>query len=480
MTSEFQAGSQPPAARWFRWAIAFVWLSTGILVLHPAYRAIGSVYLDQLGLPTWLMYVTCVAEIVLGLYVALRPADNWVTWIQITLIAGFTCVLAVCDPWLLANPFGVLTKNLPLVALIVTTWLLERECWTRRTEWLLRTGMAVIWITEGLVPKILFQQSLELDVVGRVNPLPLDAGSLLVILGVGQVLSGIAALALRGRWLSVVLAIQLVALVVLPILVSLALPLLCVHPFGPLSKNVPIFTGTLVIFLRNTPFLSAVWSNLLLVTYAVPKGLLEPRLPAGVELDTWNGRVFVSLVSLDFKRTRVLGIPWPGFRNFPDVNLRFYARCGERRGVVFIREFVPLRIVAWLARTVYHEPFESARIATTVSESNEQILVERVLEFAGQAHRIRVEAARPACGAPEESEAHFFKKRYWGFGENRRGDMMDFRVEHPVWDVYPVRSWQIDLDWSKVYGQEWAVLEGREPDSVILAAGSPVRVWLTV
>ena len=277
---------KPPAARWFRWAIAFVWLSTGILVLHPAYRAIGIDYLERLGLPAWLMVAACAAEILLGFIVALRPASKWITGSQIALIVGFTCILAVCDPWLLASPFGVLTKNIPLMVLIIAAYLLEIHGWSRRTEWLLRTGMAVIWITEGLVPKILFQQSLELEVVGRVNPLPLDASSLLVILGVCQVLSGFAVLALRGRWLSILLGVQLIALVVLPILVSVALPVLLVHPFGPLSKNVPIFTGTLVIFLRNTPFLSAVWSNLLLVTYAVPKGLLEPRLPAGVELDT--------------------------------------------------------------------------------------------------------------------------------------------------------------------------------------------------
>ena len=472
--------SKPPTARWFRWAIAFVWLSTGILVLHPAYRAIGVDYLDRLGLPPWLMIAACGAEILLGLFVALRPASKWITWLQLTLIAGFTCILSICDPWLLANPFGVLTKNIPLAALIITTYLLETHGWSTRTEWLLRTGMAVIWITEGLVPKILFQQPLELQVVDRVNPLPLDASSLLVILGACQVLAGFAVLGLKGRWLSILLAVQLVALVVLPILVSVALPLLWVHPFGPLSKNVPIFAGTLVIFLRKTPFLSAVWSNLLLVTYAVPRELLEPHLPAGVELDSVDGQVFVSLVSLDFRKTQVLGVPWPGFRNFPDINLRLYARSGQRRGVVFIREFVPSWAVAWIARVVYHEPFESARIESNVSESTEQIRVERLLQHRGVTHAMRVEAVKPGCSASQESAAHFFKERYWGFGESHWGDTVQYRVEHPMWDVYPVASWQLDWDWSQVYGPEWEILQESEPISVVLAAGSPVQVWMNV
>jgi len=49
-------------------------------------------------------------------------------------------------------------------------------------------------------------------------------------------------------------------------------------------------------------------------------------------------------------------------------------------------------------------------------------------------------------------------------------------VDHPTWDVHPVRSHRIDLDWSAVYGAEWSFLGDARPCSTILAAGSPVRV----
>ena len=43
--------------------------------------------------------------------------------------------------------------------------------------------------------------------------------------------------------------------------------------------------------------------------------------------------------------------------NFEEVNLRFYVRRQEgsevRRGVVFIREMVPRRAIAFVARTFY-------------------------------------------------------------------------------------------------------------------------------
>src|SRR5436305_1957460 len=83
---------------------------------------------------------------------------------------------------------------------------------------------------------------------------------------------------------------------------------------------------------------TAKWHNLFNATYEVPASLLEKRLPPGVELERRGDLSFVSLVAFEFLDTRVFGIGWPGYRNFAELNLRFYVRHGTERGVVFIRE----------------------------------------------------------------------------------------------------------------------------------------------
>ena len=113
--------------------------------------------------------------------------------------------------------------------------------------------------------------------------------------------------------------------------------------------------------MTGRPFLRARWVDVLLVTYAVPDDALASRLPVGLEFDRWEGRALVSLVAFDFVDTRVWGLPWPGFVRFPELNLRFYVRYGQRRGVCFIREYVPSRWVSWLARTLYNEPYRGVR-----------------------------------------------------------------------------------------------------------------------
>jgi uncharacterized protein YqjF (DUF2071 family) len=224
-------------------------------------------------------------------------------------------------------------------------------------------------------------------------------------------------------------------------------------------------------------FLRARWTNLFLATYAVEPDFLRPRLPPGLELDLIEEHAFVSLVAFDFLDTRVLGVPWPGFRNFPELNLRFYVRHGEQRGVVFVREFVPKRLVAWLARALYNEPYSGAPMVSTVRDEPGSLLVEHRLTWGGRTHTLRVTGAKPAFRPEPTSLEHFFKEHQWGFNTTRSGRTARYEVRHLVWDVYPVRNYHINLDWQTVYGPEWARLQDETPYSTVLAAGSEVAVY---
>lgn len=235
---------------WLKIGVASVWLTTGVLVVHPTYRSIGASYLGRMGLPSWLMPLTCAFEVALAFRVALGRASGWVTLLQISMVSSFTAILAFAEPKLLVSPFGMLTKNVPIVAAVAVAWLLEREGFTRRAQWLLRAGMASVWITEGLFPKILFQQSEELWIAEQTGLAFGKPALLLTLIGVAQLASGVAVLLLKGRWLRLVLGAQIAGLVVLPIVVSWFVPWMWFHPFGPFTKNIPVVLGTLLVLLR--------------------------------------------------------------------------------------------------------------------------------------------------------------------------------------------------------------------------------------
>lgn len=230
----------------------------------------------------------------------------------------------------------------------------------------------------------------------------------------------------------------------------------------------------------SSPFLTATWANLCLVSYAVDPDLLLPLVPPGLELDKRDDRAFVSLVAFDFLDTRVRAIRWPWHADFPEINLRFYVRGivgGEpRRGVCFIREFVPRPAIAWIARAVYNEPYSSARMHSSVLDKGDGAVIQHTLVTGGVTNRLSIRVSGPPLLPPADSTEHFFKEHEWGFGVDRSGKRLMYRVHHPVWLTRSATIEELTWDWSRVYGKEWGMLASATPVSVIFAIGSNVSV----
>ena len=239
------------ASRWLRLSVAVVWLVAGALVLSPIYRAGAAGYLEAFGLPGAGVFVVCPLLIALALRTAWGPMATWLLVVQLGGLLICTVMLGALEPMLWVHPMGALTKNLPLAAALITSWLLEREGWSRRTFRCLRAGMAVIWITEGIFPKILFQQEMELAIARDSSFVFIDASLFLTLLGAAQALSGVLALTLRGRPLRALWFVQGAALIALPLLVAADDPGPWLHPLGPLVKTLPIAVGTLLLAIRG-------------------------------------------------------------------------------------------------------------------------------------------------------------------------------------------------------------------------------------
>lgn len=232
--------------------------------------------------------------------------------------------------------------------------------------------------------------------------------------------------------------------------------------------------------MSNRVFLTAEWRHLMNFTYAVDASLLEPRLPRGCRLAVRDGRVWVSLVAFDFLETRVLGLRVPFHVNFPEINLRFYvegtAPDGQPCvGVVFIREFVPRVAVAWAARFGYNEPYRAVPMKSRVERKAQSITATHV--FGRGDYRLLLRAGARARTAAPDTDEHFFKEHEWGYGRDRRGRTLVYRVEHPIWETYPVEEYEIDVDFARLYGPEWGFLKEARPEHVVFAEGSAIKVY---
>jgi hypothetical protein len=249
---------QPPAAaaadsRALNAGVGFVWLATGLGVVHPFFRTTGTRYLQPLGLPDAAMYVACVVEVVLGLCVLLLAARAWLAAVQVALVAGFTLTLAIEEPGLLVDPFGVLSKNVSLIAFVLAAWLLHREGRTPRAEWTLRLGLAFIWVWEGVMANTIFQTDTLRSVIAAAGVRLNNPGPYLAAAGIAEGIGGVALLVFHGRLLRALLAFQAFGLVLICVLVTNYDAVLWFHSFGPLTKNVALLAGTLVLMRVAAP-----------------------------------------------------------------------------------------------------------------------------------------------------------------------------------------------------------------------------------
>jgi uncharacterized protein YqjF (DUF2071 family) len=220
--------------------------------------------------------------------------------------------------------------------------------------------------------------------------------------------------------------------------------------------------------------------KLAIANYAADKSLLLKYLPAGTELDLWNGTCYVSLVGFMFLNTRLLGVKVPLHVNFEEVNLRFYVKRYEngemKRGVVFIRELVPKHALTFVANTIYRENYRTVPMRHGWKFSGKSTDITYEWKSGGKWQHFSV-AAEPASQAiPEGSETEFITEHYWGYSRVDDKKSVEYQVTHPRWKHYPVRDYKTAVDFGAVYGPEFAFLNREKPQSVMLAEGSEITV----
>jgi uncharacterized protein YqjF (DUF2071 family) len=233
---------------------------------------------------------------------------------------------------------------------------------------------------------------------------------------------------------------------------------------------------------RVRPFLTAEWRYLAMLNYRVPPELLAPLVPAGTTLDTFGGATYMTLVAFMFSNTRVLGAGIPLHRTFEEVNLRFYVRrrsaAGEvRRGVVFVRELVPRRAIALLARAAYNEPYVTLPMTHDIApDARGGMQLEYRWQTSAGWCAVRADAQGPPVPIASGSHEEFITEHYWGYTRQRDGGTVEYRVTHPRWNVWHAQVTLDAVGLETLYGARFAEVLREPPDSAFVADGSPVAV----
>jgi hypothetical protein len=170
-------------------------------------------------------------------------------------------------------------------------------------------------------------------------------------------------------------------------------------------------------------------------------------------------------------------------RDFEEINLRFYVRREYeneiRLGVVFIKEIVPRLAIALVARGIYEEPYVSMptrrKIESPDTNKEGKFLYE--WEFNDRWCHLGANVHGYPKSIERNSMEDFIIYREWGYNKQSDGSTMEYRVEHPAWNVWNASSVSFECDIERLYGNFFTSYLSRHPSSTFVADGSTVTVY---
>jgi uncharacterized protein len=219
-----------------------------------------------------------------------------------------------------------------------------------------------------------------------------------------------------------------------------------------------------------------------MLNYEVDPSLLKKHVPRHTELDSFQGKTYVSLVGFRFSHTKLFGfLPVPFHTDFDEVNLRFYVRRKEgaedRRGVVFIAEIVPKWAIAQMARLVYGENYVHLPMKHYVETDGPSKTADYQWRLNGAWCTLHAQTSGAPAKPKDGSLEQFITEHYWGYSAQRNGDCFEYHVSHPAWRVWASTMAGFEGEANVLYGSELARILQRRPDSAFIADGSPVVVF---
>jgi len=114
-----------------KYSLAFLWIYTG-LVSSLVMPSIGFSVLYSAGisgqLASLFVYGGSLVDIAIGIWILSNKASRLCYQVQIATIITFTLLLTFIDPSYWFHPFGPLTKNLPILALILILLKQDKDC----------------------------------------------------------------------------------------------------------------------------------------------------------------------------------------------------------------------------------------------------------------------------------------------------------------------------------------------------------------
>lgn len=187
------------------------------------------------------------------------------------------------------------------------------------------------------------------------------------------------------------------------------------------------------------------WCDLLFAHWPVPPAWLRPHVPAGLELQSFEGSAWIGVVPFRMENVRPrLVPPVPGWSAFPELNVRTYVSAGGKPGVWFFSLEAAQPLAVRLARSFFHLPYMDARMQVGYQDDWVRYVSTRTHQGEPEAEfQGRYRPLGPVYRSHPGTLEHWLTERYCLYSADARGQIWRGEIHHPPW---PLQAAEAELE----------------------------------
>lgn len=218
------------------------------------------------------------------------------------------------------------------------------------------------------------------------------------------------------------------------------------------------------------------WLDLLFAHWPLRPSAFDDLVPAGLELDTFDGEAWLGIVPFTMDDVAPRGLPaLPRLSRFPELNVRTYVRHRGRPGVLFLSLDAASRLTVEGARVVFRLPYFRADMASLRSGDAVAYRSRRTDRRGPPASlTARYRAAGPAAPAAPGSLEDWLTRRMRLFSVDGRGRILRTEIEHPDWPLRPAEAELVDNTMAAAHG----IALPDTPPHLLMVDRLDVHAWL--
>lgn len=207
------------------------------------------------------------------------------------------------------------------------------------------------------------------------------------------------------------------------------------------------------------------WNRALFLHWAVPFELLRKCVPPKLNLDTFDGNCYISLVAFTMEKIKPKFLPSVNYiSDFDEINVRTYIDNDGKKGVYFLNIEAGKTLSAIIAKAISGLPYEKARIKRTEKSYDSNNLK--------KGFSLNCEFETKEIVSDKTELDKWLTERYCLY-LNRKNELYRYDIHHKEWGLRKVDIKRLSVNY-KIGDID---LSNRQPNLTHYSEGIKVIAW---